>query len=725
MTKLIQIARQHSVFLLILTIGAGLRLWNIGWSLPDVYEEATPFLQGWQIWNWGQPGLDFNPHFFNYSALSFYFQFFVQWVHYWLGHIAGSYTDLSAFQQAYTDNPTTFILCARITTVMFDLGTILVLYLLGRHLSKSKENPSLQHSHNDSAWVSNNFLGFLASAFVAINPLLIKQSHLINVDTPLVFFTVLSLSLMYRMFFSPTRKLYVWIGISIGLATATKYTGALLIPIFLVTYFLKENTWEQVRHAFTSFTWFLPLVISLFVFSLINPYIIIDWNSFIRDFSFEQEHIAIGHLGVDSQSNGIIYYLFEVFPLYQGWFAAAVLVCSIFFIPISRKKEGVVILLFPLLYTIIISTWSMRVERYLLPALPILLLILSVAIVDVLPLIRTILTKRTVRFVISLSTVVLVFIMIYVPLGQTLAFQHQESLVDTRTVAKNWIIENVAPQSSIVTGPFGINFPKGRYGEFLIPFTPTGAENLFMFYQTKWFEDTELLIASDYDYGRFRQDTIRYRQNLSFYDSLHEHWTLVNEIKPDSLQKGPIFWFYIYEQPQCDSFPHDIIEKLALLEDSNRIKKFSENLAHLLFFKKKLEKSRQLMEFAYNYDPSNLNLLRELSWTLFNLNRYQDVLRYTSHSLQLKPDQAEIVTLEGSSLLRLNRFDEAEQRLQLALKMNEKNEMTYLDLELLYRLKRDIQNQIAVLQKYLQLFPEGSERNTLIRNRIAQLTQQD
>ena len=89
-------------------VGAlALRLWHLGWGLPDLYEEATPLFRAWGFWNWGGQGLDLNPHFFNYPALSFLVQFLLQAMHAGVGFVAGAYPDLNAFQSAWSsDLPT-------------------------------------------------------------------------------------------------------------------------------------------------------------------------------------------------------------------------------------------------------------------------------------------------------------------------------------------------------------------------------------------------------------------------------------------------------------------------------------------------------------------------------------------------------------------------------------------------------------------------------------------
>ena len=63
------------VFISILILSAFLRFSGIATDFPEVYEEAQPVRSAWGFWSWDQKGLDFNPRFFHYPALSFYIHF--------------------------------------------------------------------------------------------------------------------------------------------------------------------------------------------------------------------------------------------------------------------------------------------------------------------------------------------------------------------------------------------------------------------------------------------------------------------------------------------------------------------------------------------------------------------------------------------------------------------------------------------------------------------------
>ena len=142
--------------------GLLLRIVHLGWGLPQLYEEAFPFTIAWRFWNWDGPGLSFDPHFYNYPALTFYLQYFVQALHFVLGVVSSQYASLAAYRAAFELNPTTFILLARLVTVFFDLGIIFIVYLFGKRLRSET-------------------VGIVASLLLVMNPLHLRFAQMVNV----------------------------------------------------------------------------------------------------------------------------------------------------------------------------------------------------------------------------------------------------------------------------------------------------------------------------------------------------------------------------------------------------------------------------------------------------------------------------------------------------------------------------------------------------------------
>ena len=698
-----QLTDQLQLFLICL-LAIVPRLWHINWGLPELYEEATPFRIALQFWNSDKSSLNLNPHFFNYPAFTFYLQFIAQVIHYGIGHLLGFYPDVRTF----LTNSSASIIIARLVTLLFDIGTIIVVYRLGKQCSDRR-------------------VACVAAFLVAINPLHIKQSHLINVDIPLTCFSLLSLFFIYHIFTDSARKWYVLAGVAIGLAAASKYTGAFLLITLVVVHAMRRKSFRQCLYSLWSISLLISIALSVIVFFIFNPYILLSIGEFQKDFSFEQAHMSYGHIGVDLSQTTFEFYFLQILPLNLGWIFFAVVLASIIYLVTSGKKSNFVLLIFPLVCISIIGSWAMRADRYIMPIIPVLILIGSIGIVKGWDFIVEFLgSPRLKRITESpwhrISGATIVAMIVAIPLlAEDVRYHQSFSLPDTRTVAKEWIVQHLPAGSTIATGPFGIPIPEDQYKIVNIPFVTMGAEWLAPFYNTQWYEDLDVLIASDYDHARFSQEPKRFRRILSYYDTLRSRWKLATEIRPSSEQNGPLIW--IYQPPSLREkavFDENLLQSLNIIGDTTIVSDFAERLAFVLFLKQKLEKSDQLMRVAVSLDPNNADKLREFAWTLFNRGKYEDALKWTERSLRIETT-AELLALRGSSLLRLKRPDEAESILKQAIALNERLEIPYRDLFLLYRQRNDTGKMIDILSRYLKTLPPESEAATGAIKRLHQL----
>ncbi|MBI4548165.1 MAG: glycosyltransferase family 39 protein [Ignavibacteriae bacterium] len=693
---------------LVLAIGITLRLWHIDWGLPDIYEEAYPFRTAWNFWNWGKPGFDFNPHIFNYAALSFYAQFCIQVIHYAIGRIFGVYNELQAFQQAFETDPTLFLMLARMGSLVFDIGTILVTY----HFVKR---------------IISEPVALLTASLIAINPLHIKETHLVNVDTPLTFFVMLTIYCIYHVYDNPSRKWYLLSGLCVGLAAATKYTGALLLAVLLFVHLLRSRTLAEALKSLKSPQLVYASALSGFVFILLNPYIILSFEEFQNRFSFLYYNvISYGHLGVVSSESTLGFYLFQSIPSHLGIPLTLTIIGSIVYMLWRRKKHEFIFLIFPIFYLTVIARWEYRADRYVLPIFPMLMMIGSFGLVSlwnrmVDRLKRTSSPNGIATFLQHALRTGLAMIIGIPTILSVYEYQRSHSLPDTRTVAKEWISKNIPTTSAIAMIPFGMELPERQFRQVLIPYHPVMSDALLPFYDTQWYTDLDLLICSSFDYDRYVLEPEKYGRFIQFYDTVKSEWLLVHEFKPEKNQNGPTIWLFRPPQVTKELFETTLLQGLDVLAETTLVVGFLDRLAFSLFSKGRLQKSEQLMHKALSLDSTDLRVLRELAWTLFRLGKFNDALTYVNQSLQLNPNQAEMIALKGSILLRLNNVNEAEQNLKQALALNNRLHLAYLDLELLYRSQNDSEKLIDILSKYLMILPPESEVAQRTQERIQQL----
>ncbi|MCL5951309.1 MAG: glycosyltransferase family 39 protein [Chloroflexi bacterium] len=207
----LQVLGQLAILGVILIVAAGFRFYGLAWdrgylfhpderkiiltaaglhlpaSLPEFFSSESPL----------------NPKFFAYGSLPIY-----------LIKLLSPLAPVGAVSVPLRENSLAGLaLMGRVVSGLFDLGTIVLIFLLGRRLY-------------------NAVVGLMAAACVALAVLHIQLSHFYAVDTLLTFFVVATLYFGARLGQDGKRRDEVAMAILFGAALATKATAApLIIPI--------------------------------------------------------------------------------------------------------------------------------------------------------------------------------------------------------------------------------------------------------------------------------------------------------------------------------------------------------------------------------------------------------------------------------------------------------------------------------------------------------------
>ncbi len=697
--------REQRILLTILLAGIVLRLWYIHWGLPDLYEEATPLVKSWNMWNWGKPGFELNPHFFNYPALTFYLNFLLQGLQFFLGFLLGIYRNLAS----YGASMTSIVIPSRLLSVAFDAGTIWVTAQFIRE--QFDERTSL-----------------VTAALLALSPLLIEQAHYITVDTPLTFFTALSLLYIFRVFRSGNRISYLLAGVSVGLAASTKYTGAALIPVFVAAHLMRKASASKAVRGLRQPNLWYGLSLSGIVFFAANPFILSSYDEFIRDFSFEQFHVAYGHLGLTPGQSTLGYYSLEVLPGMLGWPLFALIVASIATTFVQREKPLLLLLIFPLIYFVMISSWEMRAERYALPMIPMLLSIGALALVRCEQiLLRSVskggpLRKFSDQGLAMAVSIFLALVMLAGPLGTIYGKERTFMTKDTRTIAREWLQRKVKTGATIATGPYGIVIPDSAYHVLYIPFLAEESERVAAFYDTRWYEDCDLLVASDFDEARYRLEPAKYGGMLPYYDTLRARWQQLVEITPQSYQPGPSFRFYAPPMPTGEAlFDSTLFTRLESVPESARVSNFLRDLAVLLIQKGKLHKAGQVLKNIISVEPDNLEARFTLARVRLTLGDNEAALAEIQQLAFRDPSRPEVFVFAGDVLMNLGRGEEAENSLWKALKIDDRYPAAYEDLIDYYTRNKMNPKLLQTLKQYRMILPQGSALEKDVAERIREL----
>lgn len=681
------------------------RMWHISWGLPEILEEATPMTTAWNMWNWNSAGLDLNPHFFHYPALTFYLNFIVQAILYFIGHLIGSYPTLESFSAAYRSNPAAVVIAARMISVLFDFVTIVIAYRIVRML------------------VDRN-AGLLAAAILAINPLLIRQAHMITVDTPLVFFSMLSFYWIAHAYHTGEKKYYHLAGVGIGLAAATKYTGAMLLVVLVGAHITKIILQKRKLRKIISGKLILAVVIAMVIFCASNPCIFLDYNNFAIDFSFEQHHMTAGHFGLDENTGSAQYYFLQVLPENLGWGFYGLAAVSLIILGIKIRKDAPVFYLYILVFNLPLLIWKMRAERYILPIFPLLIIIGAIgAVLLWRDLSRSVLKKfsgTSRRALAGTGAVVFLAALMAQPVYASIKNLISYSFPDTRTLAKEWIADHLPPHATVAMAPLGISLPSS-FVECSIPYTSMEFERFAPFYDARWFEDCDIVVGSSFDYSRYQQDTATFREFIRYYyDSLRTNFTLLQTFAPADYQPGPNIWLYRSPNQGHDSlFSPVLIQRLTLIGNQELLDIFCNDLARVLVKKGLLMKCEQVLETKETLDSCLTCCARAMERS--SAGDSGSAWRELEAGLRLTPDHAQLLFLKGQFLIGAHRLDEAAGTIERAMALGIRSDDAYFELAAVYAAMGHRDKAIEFLTSHHGELSPNSERAKTVWKQIVEV----
>ncbi len=537
--------------LALVALAAALRLYGIEWGLPEAYEEAAPLHKAWNMWGWGPAkSLDLNPRFFYYPSLVIYIQFFVQGILYLGMRLFGEIDSAVDFQVLHIVGKTPLFLAGRLSTALLGIAAVAYVFRLGRKIA--------------GLWMA-----VPAAFLLAINTLHVSKSQVIEVDVPLVFFTVLALWFIVNLLESPTRRSYLLAGVSIGLATSSKYPGAFLglslIAAHLIVRRERARSTGGSKKARREIPPWRLLALSIGVaaaaFLVTSPFIVLDFPTFWTHFSTERIHMEIGHFGLD-ESITWSFYLGALGRRILGWPAAAFTFAGfLYFAAYRRRPWALVLAAFFVPFLIAISSWSMRVDRYAMPLVPVALLVAGGAIAECADVRRTARVAAPWR----LAAAALAVPLLAAPILASYPDHLLRTGKDTRTEAREWIEANIPSGSFVATEMYGPelfgphlismleddvrqrviermkNVP--NYAVQPIPMYSLKPERAEVFYDLSLYGIADVVVTSSMVKSRYLKEPLRFRRQVAFYEDLEREFEAVEEFVPNG-RPGPTLTVY-------------------------------------------------------------------------------------------------------------------------------------------------------------------------------------
>ncbi len=286
-----------------------------------------------------------NPHFFNYPALMLYLNGAIYGVYEMVIRMLPYAWSSVLKTWPYRDIP------GHLLTASFSVMSALCTYGTGYLLTKSRGH------------------AILGTLLLITSPLWNSQAHFLTVDLPLSALCALTLCVSVHLAEMPrdiSRAHVLVLGILVGFAASAKYNGAIIAASAAAVLLLRVRPFSR------SMRWLaLCGFFALATFALLNPFILIDYHAFVRDFTFEMKHAATGHPGytvgpINHHFTESLYYGWGwILALLSGWGAVLILVDRR-----HRTATAWAVLLFPILHLSMLSGTKLAFQRYALPLIP-------------------------------------------------------------------------------------------------------------------------------------------------------------------------------------------------------------------------------------------------------------------------------------------------------------------------------------------------------------------
>lgn len=311
-----------------------------------------------------------NPHFFAYGSFPLYL----------LAAVAHGLAWLTSFTQGafhpsdggVFDDYNHFALVGRALSALFDTGSVIVGGLIARRLA-------------------GHWAGILAAALIAVIPFNVQVSHFYAVDTPTLFFILLTLWACVTIVQYATRlaaessvgrraarqSWAVWglgalAGTAFALAFASKISAApLLAPILVAAALVWRRKGAEYALLMLAGTGFAAMI----TFLVTSPYALIDWKNFIAQVS-EQTALSQGKLDYPyvRQFAGTVPFVYQIqqMLLYDMGLPLGLLGLGGFAWALSRlwrrwDDDWVLLIVWVVPYFAVIGDAYTKFTRYMLP----------------------------------------------------------------------------------------------------------------------------------------------------------------------------------------------------------------------------------------------------------------------------------------------------------------------------------------------------------------------
>jgi len=405
-----------------------------------------------------------------------------------------------------------FYYSGRLLSLLYALLTLPVLFLVSRQAFNKKA-------------------ALLAVLLYIFIPTVIHFNTYIRTESVTIFFILLSLWRILKTFDQPSWGNHLWSGVFIGLAIASRYFAAALIPLLLTVdliHLIKRS--DQRREILVSAL--STMLVIIFIFIAVTPFMLLDPKNFLGDILNEARDFHPGVV-VMSRPENFSTIIFTHIPSIITWPQAILAVIGIFLAGIRKNIPQILLAWFGLLFLLVISFPALNWDRWVIPAIPVLVMFTAYGLLFISGEVSQRLRLNSAgKFVFTGLLIGLIWVY---PAFQSIQYSVRSYNKSTRLIAREWIIENIPPGSKIALDYYTPPLSDLDY-ELLEVFNLSSNKNLDFFYE----EDFQYLVVSSGNYDRYISKQEFFPEDAGFYLEIFEEENQVYEVGPSRFRGGPV-----------------------------------------------------------------------------------------------------------------------------------------------------------------------------------------
>jgi hypothetical protein len=468
----------------ILVVAALLRASTLAFGLPSLNDQDELMFEMGAIKMLRGATLD--PGWFGHPATTtMYALALVDIIVFLACRLLGWFPNVKDFADAVFADPTWVILPGRAMIMGFGLWTIALTFRIGQR-------------------TGGLTAGLFAAGLLAIAPLHVAYSQIIRSDMMACAFMLLAILQAQRAARGEGGLgSYIWAGLWIGVAVATKWPFALVIlaPCGAAALRWREGDWGGLPQlAKRCLAVGLAALAALF---LTSPFLIIDWQTVVQNLHGETRAYHLGATGGSFVWNG---WWYLTTPLYGSLgpvgLALAAAGCCLLAL---RREARFVLLPVMLAFVVLFCGQNLVWARWILPLLP----FLAIAAGDALSFLCRALRRRGRAQPAAALFASLAALTAAPPIAWSLA-DGRERMNDTRQQASRWLMSHVPPGKVVLLEHFGFDLINAPY-HFRWPVGDAGCvDPLTLIRDNASYQVIEKQrgLRANIDYGSVAQDKI-------------------------------------------------------------------------------------------------------------------------------------------------------------------------------------------------------------------------